>query len=472
MTEVKKHSENIYIIPRQGEMKTEAIIFASDEMIDSILADNAHRQIMNVATLKGIVGKAAVMPDIHYGYGFPIGGVAAFDADKGIISPGGIGYDINCGVRLAATNLNAQDTSKKEIEDFLSLMYNKVPSGVGKSGALNLNYPSLEKVLEEGSKWALKQGFASQDDIDCTEEKGCLEGADASTLSKRAKERGRSQLGTLGAGNHFLEIQRVSDIYDPETAARFGIDENRITVMIHSGSRGLGFQVCDDYLKVMRNASLKYNIKLNDRQLACAPFKSEEGRRYFKAMQCAANYAWVNRQIIMHRVRECARKIFGGKASIKLIYDVCHNIGKEETHGGKKLIVHRKGATRSFAPGRKEVPEKYRPYGQPVIIPGTMGTSSYLMKGTRQAMQLSFGSTAHGAGRLWSRSKAKRSLRASDVTRDMKGKGVFLMAKSFKTIAEEAPSAYKDVSKVIEVCHNAGLSEKVAKLIPLAVMKG
>ncbi len=472
MTEIKKQGKYEYIITKRGNMLTDAVIFASENMLRHILSDKAHLQIINVAALKGIVGPAVVMPDIHYGYGFPIGGVAAFSTEEGIISPGGIGYDINCGVRLMRLNINFSDISSRDIEQFLSLMYNKIPSGVGGQGTLKLGRKNIEGVLTEGGCWAVKEGYGLDSDTENTEEGGCLEGADPAEVSQRAKERGLTQLGTLGAGNHFLEIQHVSEIYDEQSSSDYGIRRGQMTVMIHSGSRGLGFQVCEDYLKVMRSASARYGIKLQDRQLACAPLRSPEGNKYFKAMQCAANYAWANRQVMAHRVRLCAKAVFGSSTSVDQVYDVCHNVGKIEKQKGRELLVHRKGATRAFGPGRKEIPERYRRAGQPVIVPGTMGTSSFLMKGTEKAMDMSFGSTAHGAGRMWSRSQALRNLRGGAVKKELDDKGIFLMAKSFKTVAEEAPQAYKDISEVVQVCHGAGLSGKVARLLPVAVMKG
>lgn len=468
----KKIGDYKFLISKTGEMKVDGLIFASEEMIKDIEKDNAHTQVINVATLPGIVNYSMAMPDIHYGYGFPIGGVAAFDLEEGIISPGGIGYDINCGVRLLQTSLFADDLKKDDVKTLCDLLYNNIPSGVGSTGKIKISKEEVKKVLEKGAKWAVENGYGQEGDLDYIEEDGCMKGADSSCVSERALERGKQQIGTLGAGNHFLEIQKVVQIYNENAAARFGIKKDSITIMIHTGSRGLGYQICDDYLKIMREAVLKYNIKLVDRQLACAPFKSDEGKRYFSAMQCGANYAWANRQCIMHWVRDCIYKNFGKDIIINPIYDVCHNVGKVEEHDGKELLVHRKGATRSFGPGREEVPEKYRDLGQPVIIPGTMGTSSYLLLGTESAMKESFGSTCHGAGRRWSRRQALKSVRGSEVIDKLDEQGIVIIAKSFKTVAEEAPQAYKDISQVIEVCHNAGLSEKVAKLVPLGVIKG
>ncbi len=468
---IKKISDYKYLIPRSGEMKTEGLIFADDDMIKAIERDNAHTQVANMATLPGIVGRAMAMPDIHYGYGFPIGGVEAFDINEGIISPGGIGYDINCGVRLLKTNL-FEDIKKSDIEKLCIEMYKNIPSGVGSKGKIKISSGEVKNVLEKGAKWAVENGFGTAIDLEYTEENGCMKGADSSCISERALERGRQQIGTLGAGNHFLEVQKVTEIFNKDVAENYGIKKGQITVMIHTGSRGLGYQICDDYLKIMRTAVNKYNIKLVDRQLACVPFKSNEGQRYFKAMKCGANYAWANRQCIMHWVRKSIKEVFGGSIKADLVYDVCHNVAKVEEHDGKKLLIHRKGATRSFGPGRKEVPEKYRSVGQPVIVPGTMGTSSYLMRGTQKAMKESFASTCHGAGRVMSRTKALKTVTGDQVTRELEDHGIVIRAKSYKTIAEEAPLVYKDVSKVVEICQGAGLSEKVARMVPLGVIKG
>jgi tRNA-splicing ligase RtcB len=472
MNQLKKLTDYKYLIPKTGEMRTDGIIFADSEMIEAIVRDNAHSQVVNVATLPGIVGNAMAMPDIHYGYGFPIGGVAAFDAEEGVISPGGIGYDINCGVRLLKTSISRNEIDKDIIVQLCEELYRNVPSGVGSKGKIKISSREVGTVLENGAKWAVKNGYGVDADLENAEENGCMEGADSSLVSERALERGREQIGTLGAGNHFLEIQEVADIYDENAADIFGIKKGQIMVMIHTGSRGLGYQICDDYLKVMRTAVSKYKINLIDRQLACAPFKSDEGQRYFKAMKCGANYAWANRQCIMHWVRESLYKILGENTKVDLIYDVCHNVGKLEEHDGRKLIVHRKGATRSFAPGRTEYPEKYRQIGQPVIIPGTMGTSSYLLTGTETAMKESFGSTCHGAGRVWSRTKALKTVRGSQIADSLENRGITIRAKSLKTVAEEAPQAYKDVSKVVDICDKAGLSHKVARMVPIGVVKG
>ncbi|MBN2406991.1 MAG: RtcB family protein [Elusimicrobia bacterium] len=469
---IRKVSDYKYVIERSSGMLVEGLIFADDAMMKSIQEDNAHSQVANVATLRGIYGYSMAMPDIHYGYGFPIGGVAAFDVEEGIISPGGIGYDINCGVRLLRTDVKYGDIDKNDIERLNEELYRNVPSGVGSTGRIRINEREVERVMEKGAGWAVQKGMGEEEDLEFSEESGCMEGALPECVSGRAKERGREQIGTLGAGNHFLEIQKVDTVFDKTAAEKYGIEEGQVTVMIHTGSRGLGYQVCDDYLKVMNRASEKYGILLADRQLACAPFGSDEGRRYFSAMKCAANYAWANRQCIMHWVRKSIRDVLGKEVKVGLVYDVSHNVGKVEDHEGRKLIVHRKGATRAFGPGRGGIPDEYGDTGQPVIVPGTMGTFSYVMKGTEKAMSESFGSTCHGAGRVWSRSRALRSLRGSDVVDRLRMSGISVKAKSLKTVAEEAPDAYKDVSKVVDICHGAGLSEKVARLVPLGVVKG
>ncbi|MGM0442433.1 MAG: RtcB family protein [Elusimicrobiota bacterium] len=468
----KKIDDFSYIVEKTGNMNTDVLIFADAKMLDLIKEDNAYKQIMNVAALPGISRRAMAMPDIHYGYGFPIGGVAAFDVDRGVISPGGIGYDINCGVRLMATDILSKDISDKKVEDLCLALYNNIPSGVGSSSNIKLSAGEVKRVLKKGSGWAIQNGFGTGSDKKFTEDKGCMPGARPESLSSRAIDRGKNQLGTLGSGNHFLEIQEVTDIYDEDTAELYGVKEGMLVVMIHTGSRGLGFQVCDDSLKMMRRAAGKYKIRLEDPQLTCAPFKSGEGRQYFSAMKCAANYAWANRQCIAHRVRETVKRKLSSKTKVKQIYDVCHNVGKLEEHGGEKLIVHRKGATRSFGPDREEIPEKYRSAGQPVLVPGTMGTFSYLMRGTNRAMEKSFGSTCHGAGRVWSRTRAKKAASGGEVIKRMKEKNIFVMAKSSKTAAEESPDAYKDVVRVVDICHRSGLSEKVARMKPRGVVKG
>ncbi len=459
-------------------MRTSCIIYASDEMIPAIKSDNAPEQVANVATLPGIVGKSMAMPDIHWGYGFPIGGVAATSAEDGVISPGGVGFDINCGVRLVKTNLMKHEVGRDKIKMLVDEMFKNVPSGVGSQAKVRLSRPQLEEVLEMGARWGVENGYGWEKDLEVLEENGNMEVADASHVSEKAKERGKSQVGSLGAGNHFLEIQNVEEIYDEEAAKVYGVKKNQIVVMIHTGSRGCGHQICTDHLRVLENAVRKYGISLPDRQLACAPVHSKEGESYFKAMACAANFAWCNRQMIVHWVRQSFERAFGENAEelgMDIIYDVCHNIAKVEEHvvDGKKMkvYVHRKGATRSFGSERKEIPLQYKKIGQPVLIPGDMGTESYLLKGTSQAEE-TFGSTCHGAGRVLSRSAAKRRWNGREIGRKLEEKGIYAHPASWLVMAEESPDAYKDVSQVVNATHGAGLSLRVARMIPLGVVKG
>ena len=466
---------------RNLKMKTSAVIYATELMIPSIRRDDAPEQAVNMTTLPGILGKAMVMPDIHWGYGFPIGGVAATDLEEGVISPGGVGFDINCGVRLVRTNLRFEDLNKKTIHELIDEMFKNVPSGLGSTAKVRFTNQELNEILIGGAKAVIEKGYGWEEDSGFLEENGCLESADLSAVSDKAKQRGKIQVGSLGAGNHFLEIQKVADIYDREAAKVFGFEkEGQIAVMIHTGSRGFGHQVCTDHLRVLEQAVKKYNIWLPDRQLACAPINSKEGQNYLKAMACAANFAWANRQLIVHWVRESFEKVLREKAEdleMNIVYDVCHNIAKIEEHqldGGvtKKVCVHRKGATRSFGPERKELPSKYREVGQPVIIPGDMGTESYLLKGTKEAEE-TFGSTCHGAGRVMSRNAAVRKFRGEIIVRNLeKDKGIYVHPASFKVAAEEAPEAYKDVKNVVEAAHGAGISKKVIRFIPLGVVKG
>jgi len=461
------------------QMKTSSVIYTDDEMIPSIRRDDAPEQAANVTTLPGIIGKAMAMPDIHWGYGFPIGGVAAVDAEKGVVSPGGIGFDINCGIRLIRTNLFEDDIDLKIIKNMVDQMFQNVPSGLGSKSKVRFSKNELRDILENGAKAAVEKGYGWDKDPNFLEENGCLDYADTSMVSDKAIQRGLSQVGSLGAGNHFLEIQKVDEIYDEGIAKKFGIrKKGQILTMIHTGSRGFGHQVCTDHLRVLEKAVKKYDINLPDRQLACAPINSREGQAYIKAMACAANFAWANRQLIVHWVRESFEKVFDDSAEnmdMRIVYDLCHNIGKFEEHivDGKKreVYVHRKGATRSFGPNKKEVPLDYRDIGQPVLIPGDMGTESYLLVGTNEAEE-TFGSTCHGAGRVMSRRKATQKWRGEKVVEDLKNKGIYVHAASFKVVAEEASGAYKDVSKVVNICHKANLSKKVAKLRPLGVVKG
>ncbi len=460
-------------------MKTSAIIYADEKMISSIRADNAPEQTANMTTLPGIVGKAMAMPDIHWGYGFPIGGVAATDAENGVISPGGVGFDINCGVRLVRTNLEIGDLDKQKIHNLIDEIFKNVPSGLGSKAKIRVSNKELDNVVTLGAKWGVEHGYGWDEDLESLEENGCLGYADTSVISEKAKQRGSPQIGSLGAGNHFIELQKVEEIFDNNAARIFGITGiGQIVVMIHTGSRGFGHQVCSDHLRVLEQAVRKYNIWLPDKQLACAPVKSNEGRNYFKAMACAANFAWCNRQMIVHWVRESFEKILKDKAEnlgMNIVYDVCHNIAKLEEHeidGKKRMVyVHRKGATRSFGPERPEVPLKYRDVGQPVLIPGDMGTESYLLHGTIKAKE-TFGSTCHGAGRVLSRHEATRRWRGDDVVQRLKNRGIYVHPASLKVAAEEAPESYKDIRNVVDIAHGAGISRKVVKFVPLGVVKG
>jgi tRNA-splicing ligase RtcB len=462
----------------QKGMKAPGLIYADGDMIKQIRGDQAAQQVANVAHLPGLIGSSMAMPDIHWGYGFPIGGVAGFDAETGVVSPGGVGYDINCGVRLVRTELTLEDI-KKKIRPLVEKLFLNIPSGVGATGKLKLTADDERAVLAEGSAWAVKQGFGWGEDAELTEQGGCMEGADPAAVSPRAMERGKSQLGTLGSGNHFLEIQEVEAIYDGEAAAAFGLKKGQITVMIHTGSRGLGYQVCDDYLERMIQAMGKYKIRVPDAQLACAPAGSSEGREYFSAMAAAANYAWTNRQLILHGVRETFEQVLGQSAEqigMHMVYDVAHNIAKFEKHVvdgvERSVVVHRKGATRAFAPGHADIPEKYRQAGQPVLIPGDMGTASYVLAGTETAMKESFGSTCHGAGRMLSRHAAVRATKGRDLLKEFEKRGIAVRSRGRETLQEEAPEAYKDIDKVVGIVHAAGLSKKVARMRPLGVVKG
>ncbi len=461
------------------QMQTSAIIYATDSMIASIRKDNAAEQAANITMLPGILGNALAMPDIHWGYGFPIGGVAATSADDGVISPGGVGFDINCGCRLLRTNLSLSDLTQDSIRQLVDTMFHNVPSGIGSKAKVRLSQPELHHVLLHGAQWAIDQGYGWDEDATYLEENGCLNNADLSSISAKAKQRGAPQLGSLGAGNHFLEIQKVAEIFDKKAAKAYGIThQDQITVMLHTGSRGFGHQVCTDHLQVLERATKKYNISLPDRQLACAPVHSKEGQSYLSAMACAANFAWCNRQMIVHWIRESFEKILKAPAEdlgMHIVYDICHNIAKLEEHeingATQKMYVHRKGATRSFGPGFSNLPIEYREVGQPVLIPGDMGTESYLMKGTTQAEE-TFGSTCHGAGRVMSRHAAVKRWRGEHIMQMLKKKGIYAHPASWKVLAEEAPGAYKNINEVIEVTHGAGLSKKVARLVPLGVVKG
>jgi tRNA-splicing ligase RtcB len=465
-------------IPKTGAMRVPGIVYASADMLKSSDQQEPLKQVANVATLPGIVKASLAMPDMHWGYGFPIGGVAAFDWQTGVVSPGGVGYDINCGVRLAATALDETDVRPK-LDALVNALHQNIPSGVGSQGSLKLSLAEEKKVLVDGSRWALRQGFGADGDLAHTEDGGCLPDADPDLVSARALQRGQKQLGTLGAGNHFLEVGLVSKIFDPHAAAAWGLFEGQVTVMLHCGSRGFGYQVCDDFLAAMTQHVRKLGIQLPDRQLACAMIQSEMGARYLKAMACAANYAWANRQVLLHRSREVFQRVFGlgpRDLRMRLVYDVCHNIAKKEDHvidGRQRTVcVHRKGATRSFPPGHGALNEEIRAVGQPVIIPGDMGTASYLLVGTEKALVETFGSTCHGAGRLLSRKAAKKASRGRAIHRELEDKGILVRWTGRATLAEEMPDAYKDISEVVAVVHGAGISRKVAKLRPIAVVKG
>ena len=465
-------------LPKSEGMRVPGVIYADEKLLKDIFRDKALEQVANAAHLPGIVKYSLAMPDIHWGYGLPIGGVVATDVEAGgVVTPGGVGYDINCGVRLLKTNLTLKEVQPR-ISDLVLALYKDVPAGVGSKGDIRVSADEERKILIEGAGWAVKRGYGRKEDLEVTEERGALEGADPGKVSDRAYERGKKQAGTLGSGNHFLEIQAIDQLYDNEAADVFGLEEGQITIMIHSGSRGLGYQVCDDYAKDMIRLLGKYNIAVPDKQLACVPVTSDEGRAYIGAMKCAANYAWANRQCLMYLVRKVFEKVFGrGERDLgmDLIYDVTHNIGKFERHdvdGKEKLLfIHRKGATRAFGPGHPELPEKYRPIGQPVIIPGDMGRNSFLLLGTKKAEE-TFSSTCHGSGRVLSRSAAIRACRDRSIDKELKSRGIFVMAAGRGTLAEEAPEAYKDVNDVVRVVHEAGISKRVCRMRPLGVVKG
>lgn len=476
---LKKLDDNRYLIEKHGDMRVDGLIYLDEELLRIMGSDQSLRQVENVACLPGIIGASMAMPDIHWGYGFPIGGVAAFDSEEGIISPGGVGYDINCGVRLVASSLNAKE-ARKYLPRIIDRLFVNIPSGVGSNRKdLKLSVDKLRKVALKGAQWAVHEGFGTDNDLRRIEDGGTLSHADPDGISEKAYERGKSQLGTLGSGNHFVEIGCVSEIYDENTAAAFGLFKDQLTIMIHTGSRGLGYQVCDDYIREMMAASRKYGIALPDRQLCAAPFQSKEGQQYYNAMASAANYAFANRQVITHWVRETFEEVIeqsAGRLGLSLVYDVCHNIAKLEKHrvGGKeqKLIVHRKGATRAFAAGSSDLPEEYRKIGQPVLIPGDMGRASYVLCGTAGAMDETFGSTCHGAGRIMSRGQAIKVSQGRSLYSEMEAKGIYVKAAGKGTMAEEMPEAYKDISKVVHVVQNAGISKLVARISPMGCIKG
>ncbi|HOC91780.1 MAG TPA: RtcB family protein [bacterium] len=459
-------------------MRVPGIIYAGPELLDDLKSDDAPQQVANVATLPGIVEYSLAMPDIHYGYGFPIGGVAAMSVEEGVISPGGVGFDINCGVRLLASAIEAGDARAKA-DELATKLFRDVPTGVGSTSDIRLRGGDMDKVLQRGAAWAARNGMGWDEDLEYCESGGALEDADPGEVGRRARERGANQLGTLGAGNHFIEVQEVEEIFDDRAARAFGLEKGMAAVMIHSGSRGLGHQVCDDAIRTMREAVVRYGYELPDRQLACAPVESPEGRAYYAGMCAAANFAWANRQCLAHTVRGTMERVFGASAErlgLRLVYDVAHNIAKFEEHevGGKKrrLCVHRKGATRAFAAGHPELARRHAGVGQPVIVPGDMGSASYVMAGTPQAMAETWGSVCHGAGRVKSRTSAKKEFNAATVLEELAAHGVTVRAGSKKSLLEEAPGAYKNVDHVVNTCVNAGLATIVARLRPIVVIKG
>jgi tRNA-splicing ligase RtcB len=474
-------SKYVWEIPKsfRADMKVPARIYASDKLLDLIFRDQSLEQLVNTAAMPGVVKRVLVMPDAHQGYGPPIGGVVPTRYPDGVISPGAVGYDINCGVHLMASELMA-DEVKDEIDDLITALYNTIPSGVGKGGgARKVSAREMDEVMTTGAAWAVKAGYGRPEDLERMEEGGAMAGADPGAVSDRAKQRGGPQLGTLGSGNHFIEIQEVEEVFDQEVARAFGLFEGQLVVQIHSGSRGFGHQVCSDYVQSLQKAVQKYNIRLPDRELVCAPLDSPEGRDYYGAMIAAANYAWANRQCMASLARQSFEQVLAGKVKnfdLYTVYDVCHNVAKIEEHivDGKKmkLCIHRKGATRAFGPGHPDVRPIYRAVGQPVLVPGDMGTASYVLVGTREAMEESFGTTCHGAGRTMSRTAAKKKIHGATLRQELEQRGIHVRAGSMAGLAEEAPEAYKDIDAVVEVVHGAGLARKVARLRPLAVMKG
>lgn len=480
LQDLTKISDHEWEIPQsfRGDMRGPVRIFSTRELLEQIAGDKSLEQAVNAATLPGLVGAVVVMPDMHQGYGFPIGGVAATEFPGGVISPGAIGYDINCGVRLLASSIELE-AALPQLDSLATLLNQYCPSGVGVKGVVHVNVPELERLMRAGSRWALKNGYAIENDITRTEENGCLEGADPARISERAKARGLGQIGSVGAGNHFVEVDVVEAVLDPETAAVFGLREGCLAVQIHCGSRGLGHQVCTDYVQDFQSVVQRYGIELPDRELVCAPMDSPEGQAYLGAMRAAANFAFVNRQLLAYSARRAFEEIFAGKLKnwqLTQVYDICHNMGKVETHAvdGKrvKVCVHRKGATRAFGPGTPGLPPEYQQTGQPVLVPGSMGTASWVLAGTETSMLRSWGSSCHGAGRTMSRAKAKHDIRGDDLRRELEGRGIKVRAGSMSGLAEEAPSAYKDVDAVVETVVAAGIARKVARLRPLAVVKG
>jgi tRNA-splicing ligase RtcB len=474
--QLRKLDRYRWLVPRSTRpgMHTDALIYADEQLLEKILGDLSIEQAMNVACLPGIVGRSLAMPDIHQGYGFPIGGVAATDFHHGVISPGGVGFDINCGVRLLGSTLDRSEVTPK-LRELVNQLFRDVPSGTGSEGTVPCSFADLDDVLERGAVWVVERGFGEAADLEFCEESGAMRGADAGKVSNRAKQRGRTQIGTLGSGNHFLEVQYVEKILEPEIAEAFGLHVSQVVVLIHCGSRGLGHQVCTDFLKVMNEAMPRYSISLPDRQLACVPLRSPEAKEYLAAMAAAANFAWANRQAITHFTRGAFRRIFGEGAHLRVVYDVAHNMAKRERHRvegeEREVVVHRKGATRSFPAGSPELPTAYKDAGQPVLIPGSMGTASWVLVGTDRAMEETFGTVCHGAGRAMSRTAAKRGRDVRTETKKLEDLGIILRSETRDGILEEIPEAYKDVDVVVDVVHNAGLARKVARLRPMGVIK-
>jgi tRNA-splicing ligase RtcB len=461
---LEKIDDYRWLIPRTAKpgMRTDTVVYANAALLEAIRRDQSLEQAANVAMLHGIVGRALAMPDIHQGYGFPIGGVAAMDEQHGVVSPGGVGFDINCGVRLLSSDLTVNDVRPK-LRELVHQLFRDIPSGTGQSSRIGASTADLNQILEKGPQWAIEHDIGSEADLDNTEERGCIAGADPYAVSERAKQRGAPQLGTLGSGNHFLEVQYVDQIFDEATASKYNLDKDRIVLLIHTGSRGLGHQVCTDYVSQMDQAMRRYDLHVPDRQLACAPIRSPEGQRYLHAMAAAANFAWTNRQCIAHAARGAFKRIVGETVRMPVIYDVAHNIAKVETHTieGKqqRVVVHRKGATRAF------------PH-QPVFIPGSMGTASYFLLGQQGAMRETFGSACHGAGRVLSRSAAKKGVTAKEIQKELESRGIIVESLTREGLTEEKPEAYKDVESVVDVVHNAGLALRVARLRPIGVIKG
>jgi tRNA-splicing ligase RtcB (3'-phosphate/5'-hydroxy nucleic acid ligase) len=478
--DLKRISDYEWEIPQsfRDDMRVPVRLFATRRMLEEVMKDKSLEQAVNAATLPGLVGHVIVMPDMHQGYGFPIGAVAATRLPDGVISPGGIGYDINCGVRLLGSQIS-YESARQHLDALATALNHFCPSGVGEKGSIHMTEVELEAVCRQGSRWALKQGFASEADLRRTEESGCVEGADPGKVSKRARERGRPQLGSLGAGNHFIEIDLIEQIFDSSAASVMGLEQGNLAVQIHCGSRGFGHQICTDYVEEFQGAVRRFGIHLVDRELVCAPLNSTEGQNYLAAMRCAANYAFANRQILANSARKAFEQVLAGKVKdwhLHQVYDICHNMGKIETHlidGERiKVCVHRKGATRAFGPGAPELPDEYKPIGQPVLVPGSMGTASWVLVGTETSMTQSFGSTCHGAGRLMSRHEAKRNVRGEKLRADLEAEGIHIRAGSMAGLAEEAPQAYKDVDQVVEAVVGGGIAQKVARLRPVTVIKG